>query len=840
MRNDDEGTLMSNFTIAKLGAACARLLFIIAILSFAGLAAPFARAGVTIQLQINRNCQEGGPAYYLVFPILATNTPVPSNTAYFAWSPSSSQDSGMYADLLPDGSNPDGGGYYGDDYPAFIADITGLWTLKVTNDTSTNFYSFRFSSIASNAMPFVQVTFPTNGATNVPNQPTFTWSGATNFQSLFVQATDQSNSVTESANLSPAATNWPSPSPLYYGGNFNFLVVYGSDSSSNIVSTTPTNGLGQSLSGWSSTSSLSVYADANFTMANPFGNGPIPLGIALNNTNLTWSTSGDAVWYGEPGISEDGLAAARSGSLMDNQSSVLQTTITGPGLVTFWWETLGQPDQFDLEFDVDGSYRADIGWQTSWQQMSFPIAAGSHTLTWTTTSGTGSDPGDAGFVDIVTFSNFTAPAPGAWTATGVMSNTIYLQSTTLLTNGLVLVAGGSDNNNNPAALVQLYNPATGLWQVTNSLHAARFGHTATLLTNGMVLVAGGVSNFSGAGLVQSVELYNPTNSTWSNTGSLHFPRYGHTATLLPNGMVLVAGGMGTNASNTNLTNIYPAEFYDPNAGTWTVTGSLQVGRISHTATLLQNGQVLVTGGQVTNITLVTSECELYDPNGGTWSATGGMIDLLAFHTATLLPDGRVLVAGGDTVVGTFGGFSYLAVKDAEIYDPYTQNWTATGQMNSFHDNHAATLLTNGLVLVAGTAVEQFTTNSAELFDPVFGLWTTVAQMKFPRTHLTTTLLPNGQVLATGGLVATAELYNSLSAQTIVITNWAALAGGAFQFDWANTPGSSNEVLFTTNVIMPLTNWTVLGGGTEVSSGNFQFTDNLNTNKARRFYRVRSP
>ena len=804
------------------------------------LLAPASRAGITIQMQINRNCQEGGPAYYLIFPSLVTNTPVPPDTAYFIWSSTSSQDSGNFADLLPDGSNPGGDGFYGDNFPAFLADMTNLWTLMVTNDTSTNFYSFRFSSFASNLMPFVQVTFPANGSTNVTNQPTFTWNGTTNLTSLGVQTTDPGDVFVENASLAPTATNWPSPKPLYYGGTFNFFFNYGEDTSATIVASTPTNGLGQSLPGWGSTSSVSDYADTTFTTFNPFGTNPIPLGAALNYTNLTWVTSGDSNWFGEAPVSEDGLAAAQSGILQDNQSSVLQTTVTGPGLLTFWWQTTGQPDNFDLEFADNGSDVADIGSQTSWQQYSHPVAAGSHTVTWTATSGTGSSPTDAGFVDIVTYSNFTAPSPGQWTATGVMSNAIYLQSTTLLPNGKVLVAGGSDNNNNPTANVELYNPATGLWTSTNPLPDERFYHTATLLTNGYVLVTGGVSNFSGPGLSRTALLYNPTNSTWTATGPMHYPRYGHTATLLGDGTVLVAGGIGTNLPNTNLAEILPAEVYNPITSNWTVKGSLSQGRYNFTATLLPNGQVLIAGGEITNNFLVTGECELYDPGSGTFSATMSMLDTVGNHTATLLPDGKVLVAGGDTSFGSFGGFSYDTLTDAEIYDPNSQTWSMTGSMKAPHDFHTATLLTNGLVLEAGTAYYNTPSDSAELYDPVFQVWTTAAAMNFPRNNLNALLLPNGQVLAVGGLQATAELYNSIVLPTITISNMVRLGSGAFQFNWTNFPGSSNDVLYSTNVATPFTNWTVLNGSSEISSGHFQFTDSQATNSPRRFYRVRSP
>ncbi len=802
---------------------------------------PLARAGVTLQMQINRNCQEGSSPYYLIFPSFVTNSPVPPDTAYFAWSSSSSQDSGNYADLLPDGSNPGGDGYYGDDFPAFLSDMTNLWTLMVTNDTSTNFYSFRFSSFASNLMPFINVTFPVNGSTNVTNQLTFTWNGTTNLGSPFVQTTDPGDMFVESTSLDPTATNWPSPRALYYGGTFNFLVLYGEDSSASIVASIPTNGLGQSLPGWGSSSSVSVYADTSFTALNPFGTNPIPLGAALNNTNLTWVTSGDANWFGEAPISEDGLAAAQSGELQANQTSVLQTTVTGPGLLTFWWQTTGiVQDDFDLEFDVDGQDTNDVFSQNTWSQTSYAISAGTHTLTWTAISDDNFDTNDFGFVDLVTFATAPPPSPGQWTATGALSNAIYLQTTTLLPNGKVLVAGGSDNDGNATAGVQLYNPATGAWQGTNPMPVARFQHTATLLTNGYVLIAGGITNYSAAGLVPAVEIYNPTNSTWTATGPMHFPRYGHTATLLPNGQVLVAGGLGTNTSSSNnLIEILPSETYNPNTGLWATNAAMLAGRMSgHTATLLQNGQVLVAGGAITNNILVTGECELFDPATSNWTATASMQDTLAFHTATLLPNGKVLVAGGDTDFGSFGGFSYDPLTDAELYDPNLQTWTMTGSLNNRHDDHTATLLTNGLVLVAGTAVEVFTTNSAELYNPAVGVWTTAAQMKFPRNQFTAVLLPNGQILAVGGLISTAELYNSVLA--ITISNMVRLGSGAFQFNWANTPGSSNDVLYSTNVATPFTNWTVLSGSSEISSGQFQFTDSQATNNPRRFYRVRSP
>jgi Galactose oxidase, central domain len=135
--------------------------------------------------------------------------------------------------------------------------------------------------------------------------------------------------------------------------------------------------------------------------------------------------------------------------------------------------------------------------------------------------------------------------------------------------------------------------ASWSWRVTHSLNTARSGHTATLLQNGMVLVAGGSdSNFNRSA---SAELYDLASGTWTATGSLNTARNMHTATLLQNGMVLVAGGV-----DSNIIISATAELYDPTSGTWTFTGSLNTARAGHTATLLQNGMVLVAGGEDSN------------------------------------------------------------------------------------------------------------------------------------------------------------------------------------------------------------------------------------------------
>jgi hypothetical protein len=166
------------------------------------------------------------------------------------------------------------------------------------------------------------------------------------------------------------------------------------------------------------------------------------------------------------------------------------------------------------------------------------------------------------------------------------------------------VAGGG---NFMLITAELYNPASGSWSPTGSLTISREGHTATLLRNGTVLVAGGIA-LPGAGFVTaSAEIYDPVAGTWAGTGSLATARDIHSATLLPDGTVLVTGGRYD--SPTTDETIASAELYDPAAGTWSSTGSLRAARAKHTATLLANGVVLLAGG--VGDAQATTTCESY-------------------------------------------------------------------------------------------------------------------------------------------------------------------------------------------------------------------------------------
>jgi uncharacterized repeat protein (TIGR01451 family) len=259
-------------------------------------------------------------------------------------------------------------------------------------------------------------------------------------------------------------------------------------------------------------------------------------------------------------------------------------------------------------------------------------------------------------------------------------------------------------------------------------------------------------------LLQSVLAY--AAGTWTATGSLASARQGQTATLLQNGKVLVAGGV--NDAGVYLSS---AELYDPGAGTWSSAGSMSTPRSGDTATLLASGKVLVAGGFVPSIGVLSS-AELYDPAANTWTLTGSMTDTRHGFTATLLPSGEVLAAGG--------GDSSIVVASAELYDPTTGKWSATGTMvGGPRWLHAATLLASGEVLVAGG--QSGTTcgfggfeamKSAELYDPATGTWTLTGSLTGARHDFTLTLLPSGKVLAAAGALdcggialGSAELYD---------------------------------------------------------------------------------
>jgi hypothetical protein len=395
--------------------------------------------------------------------------------------------------------------------------------------------------------------------------------------------------------------------------------------------------------------------------------------------------------------------------------------------------------------------------------------------------------------------------PGIFSATGSLTAERADQTGTLLSNGEVLLAGGCNSDCTYVALAsaELYNPATGTFSATGSMNATRFdGQTATLLLNGKVLITGGYSTDYAVPL-PNAELYDPATGTFSATGSMVAMRYQHTATLLPNGQVLIVGGcLDTGGSCQTLAS---AELYDPATETFSATGSLIAERADHTATLLSNGQVLVAGGVDFNSYTSLASAELYDPTSGTFSATGSMITGRESHSAALLPNGQVLVATG---------YSYSIsnfLVSAELYDPIAGTFSATGSMTTGRIYQSAALLANGEFLVVGGDNYSGPLASAELYDPTTGTFSATGFMTTGRGSTSAVLMPDGQILVAGGqgnagALASAELYSITPPLTV------SPATLSFGRQPLGTTGSAKKVTISnkTGLAVTLNSWVLTG------------------------------
>ena len=280
----------------------------------------------------------------------------------------------------------------------------------------------------------------------------------------------------------------------------------------------------------------------------------------------------------------------------------------------------------------------------------------------------------------------------------------------------------------------LFAQVQGQWASTGTMQSARELNAQALLSNGKVLSIGGVDN-NGNPLASS-ELYSSSSGKWALTGSMSQARQVFPAVVLSNKKVLVSGGLG--ASGTVLA---AAELYDPTTGAWSSAGSLSVARFAHTATVLQNGKVLVTGGCTASYCSTdTAASELYDPTSNSWSTTGNLNTARASHTAVRLKTGMVLAIGGSP-----------GLTSCELYDPTKGTWINASSTNAGRYLNTTTLLPDGKVLVAGGAHGKFPVNSAELYDPTANTWTFTGNMTIGRYAHTATLLTDGTVLVPGGV-----------------------------------------------------------------------------------------
>lgn len=282
------------------------------------------------------------------------------------------------------------------------------------------------------------------------------------------------------------------------------------------------------------------------------------------------------------------------------------------------------------------------------------------------------------------------------------------------------------------------------------LKTSRAAHTATVLNDGKVLIAGGFGG--GEKGLKTAEIYDPATNKFSSANNMNVARSGHTATFLPDGKILIAGGFNGDYLDA-------AEIFDPKTKEFTAIGKLTTPRSEHIAVLLENGKVLLAGGVGTNWTFLES-AEIFDPLTNSFRRTGNMIVPRESHTATLLENGQVLITGGHR-----GRRSAIVLyRSAEIYDPVSGTFAETAGLTIKRHKHDAVLLEDGRVLIVGGSDERDSQGAyatAEIFDPKTKSFALIGDMNSPRYKLrgTTVLLKSGKILIAGG-AKSAEIYDA--------------------------------------------------------------------------------
>ena len=317
-----------------------------------------------------------------------------------------------------------------------------------------------------------------------------------------------------------------------------------------------------------------------------------------------------------------------------------------------------------------------------------------------------------------------------------------------LQDGRLLIAGGDDGLGLLEAITdstELFDPASGRWEPADVMGRQRTQHAAVLLNDGRAMLVGGF------GVVQAkideqqidqplieTDVFNPTTGSWSFVGEISTPRDALAATLLSDGSVLIAGGDDSRGTEDSI--LASAEVFDLSSGTWSPAGSMSHPRQSHSATLLDDGTVLVAGGDAGGNPFQSAE--IYDPSSGAWTSTAEMADARERFIAVSLEDGRVLVAGGNGASGR--------LASAELYDPGTGAWSSTGDMEAARLRPSAVRLNDGRVLVVGGLGAGQYLSSAEVYDPADGAWSSAGSLKTGRGFHTATLADDGSVIVTGG------------------------------------------------------------------------------------------
>ncbi|SDZ23729.1 Galactose oxidase, central domain [Amycolatopsis xylanica] len=326
----------------------------------------------------------------------------------------------------------------------------------------------------------------------------------------------------------------------------------------------------------------------------------------------------------------------------------------------------------------------------------------------------------------------------------------------------LLLAGGENGKRDALGNSTLYDVDAGTCTPTSPLWTARRLHTITKLDSGKVLVTGGIAGPLSlpATPITSAEIYDPVARKWTPVASMNEARYSHSATKLPDGRVLVAGGCALRSPQTHRA-LRTAEIYDPGTDQWTPTKDPMIdARFGHPAVLLtKNNKVLLAGGIVSagiGQYAPLGYCELFDVATGTWAPTGSLASPRKGHQATQLKDGTVLVSGGD-IATTMSGWSFYpySQQSCERYHPDTGAWAPDTDMPWGRSHHRAVCLESGKVLViGGTDDGTFDAGfpNATLYDPAAKTWTDTAGMTVGRWVPAAAVLPGDKVAVAGGIV----------------------------------------------------------------------------------------
>jgi len=310
-----------------------------------------------------------------------------------------------------------------------------------------------------------------------------------------------------------------------------------------------------------------------------------------------------------------------------------------------------------------------------------------------------------------------------------------------------------------------------------TLQSARAVHTATALPSGQVVFAGGMT--TGGASLATAEVFDPADNTLRVSGSMSEPRVGHSATLLPSGQVLVAGGN----DDTRV------ELFDPATTAFRQFGQLREARSGHTATLLPDGLVLFTGGVGPGWTFLRS-AELFDTRTGRGELVGPMLRPRESHTATLLADGSVLIAGGHS-----GRRREMEVyASTEVFDSRTRRFKAGADLGTARHKHDALRLMDGRVLIIAGAdrTDRNHFNTTEIYDPKTGKSASGPAMANRRYKIngTSILLSNGDVLVTSG----AQAPEILDARTHTFRSIAGSLPKAYRFATATALPNGDVVI----------------------------------------------